>query len=61
MKRKYLIIMRNGLLVKKLVKVTSFALIESYYSVMWLKSNDKRVAKLIEQGYWLDSIVCDYE
>ena len=53
--------MRNGPLVKKLVKVTSFLLIESYYSVMWLKSNDKRVAKLIEQGYWLDSIVCDYE
>lgn len=61
MKRKYLIIMRNGLLVKKLVKITSFRLVESYYSAMWLESNDRRVAKLIEQGYWLDSIVCDYE
>ena len=53
--------MRNGLLVKKFVKATSFALTESYDSVMWLKNNDKRAAKLIEQGYWLDSIVCDYE
>ena len=61
MKRKYLIIMRNGLLVKKLVKSTSFLLTESYYSVMWLKGNDKRVAKLIEQGYCLDSIVCCHE
>ena len=53
--------MRNGLLVKRFVKVTSVALTESYDSVMWLKNNDKRVAKLIEQGYWLDSIVCYYE
>ena len=61
MKRKYLIIMRNGLLVKRFVKATSFALTQSYDSVMWLKNNDKRAARLIEQGYWLDSIVCDYE
>lgn len=61
MKRNYLIIMRNGDLVKKFVKSTSFVLTESYDSVMWLKNNDKRASKLIEQGYWLDSIVCDYE
>lgn len=61
MKRKYLIIIRNGLLVKRFVKVTSVALTKSYDSVMWLKNNDKRVAKFIEQGYWLDSIVCYYE
>lgn len=61
MKRKYLIIMRNGPLVKRFVKATSFVLTQSHDSVMWLKNNDKRAAKLIEQGYWLDSIVCDYE
>lgn len=61
MKRKHLIIMRNGLLVKRFVKVISVVLTESYDSVMWLKNNDKRAAKLIEQGYWLDSIVCYYE
>lgn len=61
MKRKYLIIMRNGLLVKRFVKATSVVLTESYDSVMWLENNDKRIAKLIEQGYWLDSIVCYYE
>lgn len=61
MKRKYLIIMRNGLLVKRFVKATSVVLTESYDSAMWLENNDKRAAKLIEQGYWLDSIVCYYE
>ena len=61
MKRKYLIIMRNGLLVKRFVKATSVVLTESYDSVMWLKNNDKRAAKLIELGYWLDSVVCCYE
>lgn len=61
MKRKYLIIMRNGLLEKRFVKATSVVLTKSYDSVMWLRNNDKRAAKLIEQGYWLDSIVCYYE
>ena len=61
MKRKYLIIMRNGSLVKEFVKATSIVLTESYDSVMWLKNNDKRAAKLIELGYWLDSIVCYHE
>lgn len=57
MKRNYLIIMRNGDLVKRFYKSTSVVLTECYDSVMWLQANDKRVSKLIEQGYWLDSII----
>lgn len=57
MKRNYLIIMRNGDLVKRLSKSTSVVLTECYDSVMWLQANDKRVSKLVEQGYWLDSII----
>lgn len=57
MKRNYLIIMRNGDLVKRLSKSTSVVFTECYDSVMWLQANDKRVSKLIEQGYWLDSII----
>lgn len=61
MKRKYLIIMRNGDLVKRFYKSTSANLTGCYDSIIWLKANDKRVFKLIEQGYWLDSIVECYE
>lgn len=57
MKRDYLIIMRNGDLVKRLSKSTSVVLTECYGSVMWLQANDKRISKLIKQGYWLDSII----
>ena len=57
MKRNYLIIMRNGDLVKRFYKSTSVVLTECYDSIMWLQANDKRVSKLIEQGYWLDSII----
>ena len=39
MKRKYLIIMRNGLLEKRFVKATSVVLTKSYDSVMWLRNH----------------------
>lgn len=57
MKRSYLIIMRNGTLVKRLYKSTSVVLTKCYDSILWLEANDKRVSRLIEQGYWLDSII----
>lgn len=53
--------MRNGDLVKQFYKSTSVVLTGCYDSVIWLKANDKRVSKLIEQGYWMDSIIECYE
>lgn len=41
--------MRNGLLVKRFVKVTSVALTESYDSVMWLKNNDNVFLNLLSK------------
>ena len=52
-----MIIMRNGDLIKRFRKSTSVVLTECYDSVMWLQANDKRISKLIEQGYWIDSII----
>lgn len=57
MKRNYLIIMRNGDLVRRFRKSTSVVFTERYDFFMWLQANDKRASKLIEQGYWLDSII----
>lgn len=57
MKRKYLIIMRNGDLVRRFRKSISVDFTDRYDFVMWLQANDKRASKLIEQGYWLEAII----
>lgn len=57
MKRNYLIIMRNGESVKRVYKTTSVPLTVCYDTVMWLQANDMRISNLIEQGYWLDTII----
>ena len=58
MLKKYCIIFENGKSVKKMTKTTKAILLNNYESVTWLEENDKRVKKLINNGYWVYSIIC---
>ena len=58
MKYKYALIFENGKDIKKLEKATKAILRNNYESVTWLEENDKRVKKLIKNGYWVYSIIC---
>ena len=55
---KYCIIFENGKSVKKIMKTTKAILLNNYESITWLEENDKRVKKLINNGYWVNSIIC---
>ena len=55
---KYCIIFENGESVKKIMKTTKAILRNNYESITWLEENDKRVKKLINNGYWVYSIIC---
>lgn len=55
---KYCIILENGESVKKITKTTKAILRNNYESITWLEENDKRVKKLIKNGYWVYSIIC---
>jgi hypothetical protein len=58
MKYKYTLIFENGKDIKKLEKVTKAILRNNYESVTWLEENDKRAKKLINNGYWIRTIIC---
>lgn len=58
MNYKYALIFENGKDIKKLEKVTKAILRNNYESVTWLEENDKRVKKLINNGYWINMIIC---
>ena len=55
---KYCIIFENGESVKKIMKTTKAILRNNYESITWLEENDKRVKKIINNGYWVYSIIC---
>ena len=55
---KYCIIFENSKSVKKIMKTTKAILLNNYESITWLEENDKRVKKLINNGYWVYSIIC---
>lgn len=55
---KYCIIFENGESVKKIMKTTKAILRNNYESITWLEENDKRGKKLINNGYWVYSIIC---
>lgn len=58
MKYKYALIFENEKDIKKLEKVTKAILRNNYESVTWLEENDIRVKKLINNGYWIKTIIC---
>nr|DAH52900.1 MAG TPA: hypothetical protein [Microviridae sp.] len=58
MSSKYCIIFKNGESVKKIMKTTKAILRNNYESITWLEENDKRVKKIINNGYWVYSIIC---
>ena len=58
MKYEYTLIFENGNDIKKLEKATKAILCNNYESVTWLEENDKRVKKLINNGYWIKTIIC---
>lgn len=58
MKYKYALIFENGKNIKKLEKATKEILRNNYESVTWLEENDIRVKKLINNGYWIRTIIC---
>ena len=53
MKYKYALIFENGDSIKKIEKSTNAILRNNYESITWLKENDARVKKLINNGYWI--------
>ena len=55
---KYYIIFENDKSVKKIMKTTKAILRNNYESITWLEKNDKRIKKLINNGYWVYSIIC---
>lgn len=58
MKYKYTLIFENGDSIKKIEKSTNAILRNNYESVTWLEENDARVKKLINNGYWIKTIIC---
>lgn len=58
MKHKYTLIFENGKSIKKIEKSTNAILRDNYESVTWLEENDARVRKLINNGYWIKTIIC---
>ena len=47
---KYTLIFENGDSIKKIEKSTK--------AITWLEENDARVKKLINNGYWIKTIIC---
>ena len=57
MKHKYTLIFENGKSIKKIEKSTK-ATYRDWESITWLEENDARVKKLINNGYWIKTIIC---
>ena len=58
MKHKYTLIFENSESIKKIEKSTKAILYNNYESITWLEENDTRVKKLINNGYWIKTIIC---
>ena len=58
MKHKYTLIFENGESIKKVEKSTNAILRNNYESITWLEENDARIKKLINNGYWIKTIIC---
>lgn len=58
MKHKYALIFENSNSIKKIEKSTNAILRNNYASITWLEENDARVKKLINNGYWIKTIIC---
>jgi hypothetical protein len=58
MKNKYALILENSNSIKKIEKSTNAILRNNQESITWLKENDARIKKLINNGYWIKTIIC---
>ena len=58
MKYKYTLILENGDSIKKIEKSTNAILRNNHESITWLKENNARIKKLINNGYWIKTIIC---
>lgn len=53
---KALVILKNGMSVKRITKVVKCYMPLCYETYCWFEDHDKRIAKLVGNGYMIDSI-----
>lgn len=53
---KALVILKNGMSVKRITKVVKSYMPFCYETCCWFEDHDKRIAKLVENGYMIDFI-----
>lgn len=58
MKYKYALTFENINSIKKIEKATNLILRNNHESITWLEKNDARIKKLINNGYWIKTIIC---